>query len=697
MPSGRNPLHALRGSGDYYPLAWIGVLVVSAVLLQLLPTWTWLTDLPPEWQLPIAAIVKAAMQWFVDNFQWFFRFLSGLLEWPMYGIRDALHWLPWSTTIALICLIAWQGGGWRTAALAFIALMYIVVVGYWEEGLNTLALVIVCIPLAVLFGFSLGVWGYRSRSANNVIQVVLDLMQTVPAFAYLIPILLLFGFGPVVGLTASMIFAIPPMVRNTILGLQRIPPGVRESAVMSGCTRRQTFWWVEVPTSLPQLLVGINQTTMCALAMVIIAAIIGGFEDIGWEVLSRMRKAQFGQSILSGFVIVALAILLDRITSAYAKRQLPTASHCGLGVREFCIAALILLAATAAIAFMLEPMRNWPKDWVFYPAEQMNDAVDYVIITFGSFLDSVKNSFLFFVLLPVKLGLKKAVAPFTWGFSMTPLIAGLYWAAAILAAAGLLFVSRWRLAVTTMLVSAVLYYGVTGLAWPATIAVLTLFAYQLGGLRVAAFVFGTLLFLLLSGIWSPAMTSIYLCSIAVAVCILVGGLIGLWAANSNTVSSVVRPINDTLQTLPQFVLLIPALMLFQVGDFPALMAICAYAIVPMIRYTEHGLRHVPVSAIEAGICSGCTPFQLFWQIRLKLALPQILLGVNQTILFGLAMLVIAALVGTTGLGQQIYIALGKADAGWGIVAGLGMALIAMSADRMMQSYIRRRQQSLQFN
>ena len=165
---------------------------------------------------------------------------------------------------------------------------------------------------------------------------------------------------------------------------------------------------------------------------------------------------------------------------------------------------------------------------------------------------------------------------------------------------------------------------------------------------------------------------------------------GIWASTSERVSAIIRPINDTLQTLPQFVLLIPAVMFFRVGDFTALLAIIAYAIVPMIRYTEQGLRTVSPTAIEAGITSGCTPAQIFWQIKLKLALPQILVGINQTTLFGLNMLVIAALVGTTGLGQQIYLALSKVDAGGGIVAGLGMALIAMSADRMMRAYISRR-------
>ena len=666
-------------------------MLLAALVTLAAESRSWLVEYPVNWELPVAPLVDTVMHWFVGQFKWLFRLVSGALELPLRGLQSLFSWLPWLTTASIFVLIAWQGGGWRTASVVILGLTYIVGVGYWQECINTLSLVIVCIPLAVIIGFWAGVWGYRSPRANAVIQATLDFMQTVPAFAYLIPILLLFGFGPVVGLIASMVFSIPPMVRNTILGLSRVPEVVRESGVMSGCTPRQRFWWIEVPTALPQLLIGVNQTTMSALAMVIIAAIIGGFDDIGWEVLNSMRRADFGQSMLSGLVIVALAIMLDRMTAAFARQRLPTASHCGFSFRRFLAALAVLALASMAFAALFRPFWYWPDGWVYFPARELNGFVEWVIVNLGSVLETIRDFFLFYVLLPVKLGLKKAVAPFTWGFSMTPAIATGYWIA-ILALTVLAWFGRsWRMALTVLVFGGVLFYGVTGLAWPVTIALLTVFAWQLAGPRVGAFVFGSLVYLLLAGIWKPAMLSIYLCGVAVAVCIILGGLIGTWAAHSNTVSTIVRPINDTLQTMPQFVLLIPALMLFQVGEFPALMAIVAYAIVPMIRYTEQGLRGVPSTAIEAGITCGCTPLQLFWQIKLKLALPQILLGVNQTILFGLAMLVIAALVGTTGLGQEIYLALGKADAGRGIVGGVGMALIAMSADRVLQGHIRRRQ------
>ena len=155
-----------------------------------------------------------------------------------------------------------------------------------------------------------------------------------------------------------------------------------------------------------------------------------------------------------------------------------------------------------------------------------------------------------------------------------------------------------------------------------------------------------------------------------------------------------RPICDMLQTIPLFVFLIPVLMVFQIGEFSAFLAICAYAIVPMIRYTRHGLVNTPEEMMEAAISSGATEWQILRDVRAPYAAPTILLGLNQTILYAFAMLVIAALIGTTGLGQSIYLALGKADVGLGISAGAAMAILALVADRLVQGFAEERRRAL---
>ncbi len=173
-----------------------------------------------------------------------------------------------------------------------------------------------------------------------------------------------------------------------------------------------------------------------------------------------------------------------------------------------------------------------------------------------------------------------------------------------------------------------------------------------------------------------------------------GTTIGIWAAHNDKVSAFVRPINDTMQTMPLFVILIPFVMVFKIGEFTGLLAIIAYAFVPAIRYAEHGLRNLPETVIEAGNMMGATQWQLLWQVKIPLALPVMMLGLNQTIMYAIAMLVIAALVGTNGLEQIVYIGLSDGDFGIGIVAGLCMAIIAIIADRMTQGWSKKRQAEL---
>ena len=691
---------ALAGRADPLMLVWAGVVVFGALCVALQDWAPWVAEYPAAWTLPVAAWTNAVMDVVVRHTDFLFRALSWVLEWPMVALRDLLVWAPWPATVALFTVIGHRAGGIKIAAFTCATLMYMVIVGYWEESMNTLALVGVSVPLSVAIGFALGVLAFRRPRAKRIIMPTLDLMQTVPAFAYLIPILLLFGFGPVVGLIASAIYAAPPMVRNTILGLERVPPDVKESAAMSGCTPRQRFWWVEAPTALPQIMVGVNQTTMAALSMVIIAAIIGGFGDIGWEVLSTMRKAQFGQSVLSGVVIAMMAMIMDRISAGFADRtrraDLKEAAHGAgwVGRNRHLVVALAGFAVGVVLGWVAPVFQEWPKALVFYPAEPLNGIVDYLLTDWGREIDAAKNAVLFFVMLPLRIGLKDAVAPFTFGFTLTPEMVAAYWLGTVALAGALAWRGRFYGAVGVLIGAGLLYFGVSGTPWPAFMAVVTALAWSAGGARTAAFAFGSLAFILLTGAWEPMTRSVYLCGLAVAICFVAGGALGVWAAHSDRVSAFLRPINDTLQTMPQFVILIPVLMLFQVGEFSALIAVILYAIVPPIRYVEHGLRTVSPDVVEAARQMGVSPRQMLFQVKLPLALPIIMLGLNQTIMYGLAMLVIAALVGTKGLGQQVFLALGKADMGMGLVAGLSIALVAMVSDRILQAWSAKRREAL---
>ncbi|MGB4952636.1 MAG: ABC transporter permease subunit, partial [Rhizobiaceae bacterium] len=403
---------------DGTTILWLGMIVATLVGALMLGRLGWLASYPEAWVLPFADVLTAASNWIVQHFGWAFQGISTILEYPIRAVQQFLQALPWSVTMLLFCLVAYAASGWRLALFTLCAAGYMLVIGHWDAGMNTLSLVAISVPSAIFVGFAIGVWGYRSPRAERVIMPVLDILQTVPTFAYLLPILMLFGFGTVVGLISSVLYSFPPMVRNTIVGLRSVAPEVIESGLMAGATRRQLFWQVSVPSARRQLMLGVNQATMASLSMVIIASVIGGTADLGWEVLSTIRKAQFGESLLVGMVIALMAMVIDRVTSGLADGS----DHYGPDTsrkRLWLFAALgSVLVYCVSLVFPI--LNEWPDAYRFNPAPMMNEALSGFIITFRPQIEMVKTAAFYFVMLPAKIGLQGAVSPFTWGFALTP-------------------------------------------------------------------------------------------------------------------------------------------------------------------------------------------------------------------------------------------------------------------------------------
>ena len=661
---------------------WALLFLACLVAIALKAHAPWLSAYPVNWQLPITGWVAAATSPIFEWMQPAGRAMAAGLDAPLRLIQAILQWVPWPAFMLFVTALSLFASGWGLAGFCAVSVGYLVVTGYWSPSMNTLALVILAVPISVVAGFAMGTLAHRFKRLAPWIEALLDLMQTVPAFAYLIPMLLVFGFGPTAGLVASIIYALPPMVRNTMLGLAQVPPAVLDAADMSGATPRQRFWLAEIPTAMPRLLVGVNQTIMSALSIVIIVAVIGGFDDIGWAVLAAMRRAELGNSLMSGLVIVLIAILLDRITLGLATGGERTPVISARHFRMMCIGALILGLGLKA----LFPGAD------FLPARLGSDiarVLDAGLLTFvnatAPFFAALRNGVTYTLMLPLRIGLAGAASPAVWGFALTPPLLTAYVAVTL----GLAMLAR-RGALAVLFVGLIMFSGLPGFPWFGFILAVALLAFLAAGARLAWFALGAQVIILLAGLWLPLMQSAYLVAIAVTLCLLIGGALGVWAAQNDTVSRILRPINDTLQTMPQFVFLIPALMLFKVGEFTALIAIVLYAIVLPIRYVEQGLRAVPTDVVEAARQMGTTPAQLLWQVKMPMARSAILLGLNQTIMAALSMLVIAALVGTRDLGQQVFVALGKADPGLGIVSGLAIASVALVVDRMLRGYALKR-------
>jgi glycine betaine/proline transport system permease protein len=486
-------------------------------------------------------------------------------------------------------------------------------------------------------GLGLGLLAWRRPWLRRAILPVLDLMQTIPVFAYLVPILILFGFGPVAAVVATVIYALPPMTRTTLLALDRVPAELRDLGRMIGCTRAQMTWRVMVPAAKDGLTVGVNQVIMLSLNMVIIASMIGA-GGLGFDVLTALRRLDFGAGIEAGFAIVALAVVLDRLSQAAADRA-AAPPRPGPARHGFLVAALATVALAAVVGLAVPAAQAWPEAWRLSSGAIWSDAVAWINVNYFDTLEAVKNALLLNLLIPVK---------------------------------------RFMV----------------GLPWLGVAGILALLGWRLGGARLALLAGGLTVLVASVRLWEEAMTTVYLCGLSVVAAMLIGLPAGIAVAGRDRLWRGVRVLLDTLQTLPSFVYLMPAVMLFRVGDFTAMLAVVAFSVAPAVRYTVLGLQGVDPRLIEAGRAMGCTPWQILTRIRLRLALPEILLGVNQTIMFALSMLVITALVGTRDLGQEVYIALTKADAGRGLVAGLAVAAIAIVADRLIAAAARRAREAL---
>lgn len=677
------PGHAALSPGTRAALVAV---LVGALCLVLEPWLPAVVKWPAAWTLPMTGWVGTGVTWLLEAIKPLARGFSALMRFPMDWANFVLNATPWPITIGIVTATGWYLGGFGMAALGAVGLGFVVASGYWDESMNTLALVAVSVPLALIVGGAIGILANEVPRLKRPVQTVLDIMQTVPTFAYLTPLMLLFGFGPVVGLIASAIYAAPPMARNVLLGLERVEAEIKEAAVMSGGTRAQQLFQVEIPSAASQIMVGVNQCLMAALSMVIIAAVIGGFNDIGWEVLLTMRKAQFGQSLLAGLVIVVFAVVIDRYSATLAIER---RRH----DRRVVYALLVLAAVLTALFWSRLPDAS-TFDLLTPAAEAVDRSLTAFTVANGAWLDSIKNGAMFYVLLPLRMGLDQAVLPFTWGFQWTPAMSWAWFAVAAAACLGLIWAGRVTAGLMLLIAAGMLETGIANLPWPFVLTGAAALGWVASGWRLALLSVVLLASILLSGLWDRALLSLYLSGAAVFACAVVGGGIGLASAISPMTWRLVRPICDMLQTIPLFVFLIPVLMFFQIGEFSAFLAICAYAIVPMIRYTRHGLVSTPEDLIEAAIASGATRWQTLRDIRAPYAAPTILLGLNQTILYAFAMLVIAALIGTTDLGQSIFLALGQADVGLGISAGAAMAILALIADRLVQGFAEEKRRAL---
>ena len=646
---------------------------------------------------PFVEKVNEARGWLEANATTYTRAIAEVIRLPLEWIEERLWELPWLFVLFMLVLPALAYGGFKLGLLTFIGVMFWGMVDMWYEAMSTLSLMTVSVMFSVRLGVILGVLASQSDRFELIIRPVLDTMQTMPAFVYLIPAIFLFGVGATSATMAVIIYALPPAVRLTNLGIRQVPATMIESAQSFGSGPIQMLFKVKLPQALPSIMLGVNQTIMMALGLAVLAVFIGG-GGLGEQVWKAITRLKVGWAFEGGICIVFLAIILDRLSYAIsgvsAKKQwtddtvakfhllpqkwdahpLARAVEYPFGLvwklfaaagkaitavftrlvkpvsgamaqsiinRPFLLVGGLILLLLYFFGGDIKWMNTYPKDWEVSFREPIDTVIDWLTVnpTFIGITKAIRSSIYLYLLNPLDLFL----SGLPWWYLMI-VIALIVWASV-----------SWQFALVTLVF---------------------------------------LFFIAAAGLWELTLFTLAGTSVSVIICMLVGVPIGVAAAYSRVINSVVQPVLDAMQTLPAFVYLIPALFFFGGNKTTAIIATVIYAIPPVIRLTTLGLKQVPEEVDEVAGSFGSSTLQTLIKVKLPMASPSIILGLNQAVVFALAMQAITPLIGGLGLGKEVFDAMNVSNLGKGLAGGIGIVLLTIVLDRVTQGWTKNQRNAL---
>jgi glycine betaine/proline transport system permease protein len=544
------------------------------------------------------------------------------------GIQSTLSGLGWIGVLGVAGALATVLTGWRIALLTVAGFLSFGLLGLWQESMDTLALTLAAVLLALLIGIPLGVVAARVRWLRAALSPVLDVMQIMPTFAYLAPMTLFFLIGAPSATLATVIYAIPPAIRITALGIREVSPTAVEAAVAMGSSRWQVLRKVRLPMAKHMIIVGVNQTIMMALSMVVVTALIDA-PGLGDTIVRALERVNIGAAFDAGLAIVIMAVVLDRVTARAAQRAETVRPD--TGPRWHLLLLVVAVALAAVVAGRLPPVgQEFPGRMHLSFAMPVNDAVGWVEST----------------LYPVTEAVKDLVT----GILLNPL--------------------------QTVL---------TGSPWWLVLAVVFLAGVLVSGVPAACVATGALAVIVGLGVWRHAMETLSLVLVATVITMAFGVVLGVLAARHDRLAAGLRPLLDAAQTMPPFVYLLPAVALFGPTRFTAVAAVVIYAVPAVVRLIERGIRDVPATVVEAAVSAGSTPRQVLWKVQLPVARRGLLLAVNQGIVMVLAMVVVGGLVGAGALGYDVVAGFSQSeDFGKGLAAGIAIVLLGVSLDRLSQ-------------
>ena len=642
-------------------LGWLPIWVNDSLFFLLedwMPIEVWDADLKETTTRPlvlqITRMISASMLFLIELIR---EILIGgvktVVAFTSWDWIDANPWaelpgIPWTIVTAGAIILGYKLNGKGLAIFAAITMIYISVFGQWKPSMETLSFVLVAAPVSFFLGLVLGIWSYRSKRVEAALNPILNVMQTMPHYSYIVVIMVMFGIGDHAGAIATIIFATPPMVRLTLLGLRKVSPEVVQAGKMSGCNEFQLLFKVLIPTARRDILIGVNQVIMQCLAMAVIASFIGA-KGLGWNLLLALNQLRIGLALEAGICISLIAVLLDKMSLAWAHKQTDYFANLNFFQRH--------------------------KYGLFFVGAVL---VGLILASFGSFY--FKEGFNYLYEVPHNKGISGE--PF-WN-------AGVDWIWDT-------FFFQLKIFNTWLIVDVLQPMRAAYLRMPivATFVLVMGTGYIIGGIRSALVVGGFTLFIALSPWWDRALVTAYMATCGVIASGIIGVISGSLAAQNTTSTKIALGICDTLQTFPSFVYLIPVMMLFGITDTSVLIAVIIYATIPATRYTIEGLRSVPPALHDAASMSGVTRLQRLFQIDFPLAFPHIMLGINQTVVFALFMVIIGAFIGTEDLGQYIMKALSDLKGGGkALILGLCVAFIGLAVDNLIRTWANKRKKLL---
>ena len=581
--------------------------------------------------------------------------------------------IGWLGVMGIAGWITYAVAGIRSTLLVLISIFLFGVFDLWSDSMDSLIITLLSVTICLVVGLPVGIAMARRKAVSASVTPVLDLMQTMPAFAYLTPMALFFGIGPACAVMVTIVYALPPLVRITEHGIRSVPDTTIEAARSMGLTSNQLLRQVQLPMARRTIVVGVNQCMMAALSMATIAALVNG-PGLGKPVVAALQTLNVGAASVAGIAIVLMAIMLDRTTTAASERS--EKGHGGV--------ASVSGPGVMLTGVLMERLPRWAAE-----KTGKGDRRNVRLTAAG------RRLMLGLLLLPVLvlvylsrnyLGL--ATFPDASGWPVLGRLSGANLAHSInvftdnFVNAVDTFTNGFKDIVTNLLLNP-LQSLMSDSPWWVMAIVLLAVAYVLGGWRPALVTVVCEAVILGCGLWNDAMITLTMTLVATVMVMVVAVIVGVVMGRSRKADIAIRPILDAFQTIPPFVYLVPALALFSTSRFTAIVAAMAYAIPIATKLVADGIRGVSPTTVEAARSTGSTSWQVISKVQLPMSRNALVLATNQGILYVLSMVVIGGMVGGGSLGYIVVSGFSQQQLfGKGLAAGIAITALGVMVDRI---------------